>query len=288
MVPVFSHWFPANTLVQMVFDLVLLSLILAVGWFFRDHLLSVAVALPCALLLALGMMSVTKLLGGYDRHTHRSVVRTSAVVVLCFLVAAPMAYGMIGRVPRLVAGREELGLALLLAFSFMVAIRSYGVHKVVSPLLLRRVLVLGTGAEAAVVEQSLTRSGPYVRIVGFYPVHADEATHVARDRILTASDSLSEAARRLRVGEIIVAVSDRRTDAVPLRELLDCRLAGVRVRGLSSYFEQALGQLRLDSLRPGWLIFGEGFRQGLRRKIVKRLFDVVAATLLLGVFWPLR
>jgi sugar transferase (PEP-CTERM system associated) len=287
MVPVFSHWFPANTLVQMVFDLVLLSLILAVGWFFRDDLLGVAVALPCALLLALGMTSVTKLLGGYDRQPNRSVVRTSAVVVLCFLVAAPMAYGMIGRMPRLVAGREELGLALLLALSFMVAIRSYGVHKIVSPLLRRRVLVLGTGAEAAVVEQSLTRSGPYVRIVGFYPVHADEETHVARDRILTAGDSLSEAARRLRVGEIIVAVSDRRTDAVPLRELLDCRLAGVRVLGLSSYFEQALGQLRLDSLRPGWLIFGEGFRQGLRRKIVKRLFDVVAATLLLGVFWPL-
>src|ERR1035438_377843 len=93
MVPVFSHWLPANTLVQMVFDLVLLSLILAVGWFFRDDLVGVAVALPCALLLALGMTSVTKLLGGYDRHTNRSLVRTSAVVVLCFLVAAPMAYG---------------------------------------------------------------------------------------------------------------------------------------------------------------------------------------------------
>ena len=49
---------------------------------------------------------------------------------------------------------------------------------------------------------------------------------------------------------------------MPLRELLDCKLQGVRVLDLASHFEQTLGQIRLDSLYAGWLIFGDGFRQG--------------------------
>ena len=55
---------------------------------------------------------------------------------------------------------------------------------------------------------------------------------------------------------------------------------------LSTYFERALGQIRLDSLRAGWLIFGEGFRQGVARTIVKRIFDTVAASILILLALP--
>lgn len=273
----------------MVFDLVLpcLALVLAVAWLDRGDLHSVAAALPYVLLFALGMIAVNTLLGVYRRDPDRSAVRTSTRVIACFLLAAAMVYGMVSLVPQSAAWRGELELAVLLALGVIVAMRGYAVHGGFSPLLPRHVMVLGTGAEAAIVGQSLARLSPDVRIVGFYPVHSNEAIHVAHNRILMDSSSLAEATRRLRVDEIIVAVRERRTDAVPIHELLECRLAGVRVLDLSSYFERALGQVRLDSLRASWLIFGEGFRQGLVRTAVKRLFDIVAATLLLGVFWPL-
>ena len=69
---------------------------------------------------------------------------------------------------------------------------------------------------------------------------------------------------------------ERRGGVLPLRELLDCKLSGIRVLDLSSYYERALGQIRLDSLHASWLIFGDGFRQGFVRTTVKRLFDIVA------------
>jgi hypothetical protein len=81
-------------------------------------------------------------------------------------------------------------------------------------------------------------------------------------------------------------VRERRGGALPLRELLDCKLSGVRVLDLASYFERALGQIRLDSLRVGWLIFGDGFRQSWRRTSIKRLFDVVVASSLLLLAMP--
>ena len=288
MVRVFSHWVPANSLFQIAFDLVLLclALVFAVFWVERGDLRGAAAVFPYALLLALPLVAVNILFGVYQRDAARSVFRTPTLVMLCFVVAVPMAYGMFSPMPRPAAWRDEMALALLLTLGVMAAIRGQAFGKGVAPLLARRVLVLGTGAEAAVVERSLTRLGPHVRVVGFYPVRSDAEIRVDRDRILTDGDSLPVAARRLEAGEIVVAVHDRRGDALPLPELLDCRLAGMRVMDLSSHFEQALGQVRLDSLRASWLIFGDGFRQGWVRRTVKRLSDLVAATILLGVFWP--
>jgi sugar transferase (PEP-CTERM system associated) len=92
--------------------------------------------------------------------------------------------------------------------------------------------------------------------------------------------------RRHNVEEIIVAVRERRGGVLPLRELLDCKLLGVRVLDLSSYYERAVGQLRLDSLHASWLIFGDGFRQGFVRAFVKRVFDIAAALVLLVLAAP--
>ena len=85
----------------------------------------------------------------------------------------------------------------------------------------------------------------------------------------------------------MVAVSERRGGALPLRELLDCKLYGVRVLDLASHFEQTLGQIRLDSLRAGWLIFGDGFRQGFFRTMIKRAFDIICALVLLAITLPI-
>lgn len=73
---------------------------------------------------------------------------------------------------------------------------------------------------------------------------------------------------------------------MPLRELLDCKLQGIRVLDLASHFEQTLGQIRLDSLYAGWLIFGDGFRQGSFRTAIKRLFDIICASILIILALP--
>jgi sugar transferase (PEP-CTERM system associated) len=81
-------------------------------------------------------------------------------------------------------------------------------------------------------------------------------------------------------------LAERRGGSMPLRELLDCKLLGVRVVDVATHFEKTLGQIRLDSVNPGWLIFGEGFNQGMARTLVKRVFDIICATILLLVSAP--
>ena len=87
--------------------------------------------------------------------------------------------------------------------------------------------------------------------------------------------------------EIVVALTERRAGSMPLRELLDCKLQGMKVYDINSHFEKRLGQIRIDYLNAGWLIFGDGFNQGLGRTMVKRVFDIVSASILIALASPI-
>ena len=271
----------------MVFDLMLLffSMVVAAAWLSREPTSAIGLIAPYALVFALATTAVNKAIGFYHRDAKRGLTQTLALALVSFLLAVSVAYAIFGVLPKQGVRYEVLQLSALLALGAMIAVRIYSAHGGLGPVLVRRVMVLGTGSEAIAVEQSLR--GGDVNIVGFYPVPGNEATQVPQGRVLSSEKSLAEATRKLKVDEIIVAVGERRGGGMPLNELLDCKLAGVRVLDLSSYFERALGQVRLDSLRASWLIFGDGFRQGLMRTFVKRAFDIVAASTLLILTLPL-
>ena len=159
-------------------------------------------------------------------------------------------------------------------------------HNTATKMLRRRIMVFGTGQHALAVKQALDHSDPSAQIIGFFPGSNEDQAQVSPNLILSRDKSLTDTARNLNVDEIVVALSERRGGAMPLRELLDCKLQGVRVLDLASHFEQTLGQIRLDSLYAGWLIFGDGFGQGTLRTVVKRLFDIVCASILIILALP--
>jgi sugar transferase (PEP-CTERM system associated) len=97
---------------------------------------------------------------------------------------------------------------------------------------------------------------------------------------------LTDFIREQQIDEVVVALAERRHGSMPMRELLECKLHGVRVVDIATYFEETLGQIRLDAVSAGWLIFGDGFRQGLARTLVKRLFDIVCASFLIVLTAP--
>jgi sugar transferase (PEP-CTERM system associated) len=56
---------------------------------------------------------------------------------------------------------------------------------------------------------------------------------------------------------------------------------------LQSFYEREEGVLRIDSMRASWMIFGNGFDQGMTRDLVKRLFDLIASATLLLLAMPI-
>lgn len=150
----------------------------------------------------------------------------------------------------------------------------------------RRVLVLGNGSEAEDVIRFLHDAGRgrTVQYAGVYPVVGEHVIPDGEQRF--NHDHLVRTARELRVSEIVLAVRERRGGVLPLRQLLDCKLRGIRVMDLTSFYERELGVLKIDNLRASWLIFSSGFDQGLVRDMIKRSFDVAVSLVLLALALP--
>ena len=122
-------------------------------------------------------------------------------------------------------------------------------------------------------------------IVGYLPLRATRHA-IEPSRILPADGSLHNMVRRYGVDEIVIAVRDRRGGNLPMQELLECKLAGVKVTDLSSFIERERGQVLLESLNISWMVLAEGFRLNFIREIVKRGFDLAVSAVILTLSLP--
>ena len=288
MIKVFNHWFHRKTVAQVAVDLMfpVVCVVLAAVWLGGGANLELDRIVFYAIIFALTMIVLNSWLGMYQRVHTRTLAETRARAVLSLYLAIPLAYVVFSLLAISEVDRGFMLLSGLAALFATLVRRVHGAHSLPGSLLRHRVLVFGAGEEAENVGRVLAKSDPDIQIVGFYPSSNDSEVVVPAQVVLSQAMSLSDTAHSLKVDEIIVAVRERRGGALPLRELLDCKLSGVKVLDLASYFERALGQLRLDSLRVGWMIFGDGFRQTWRRTFFKRAFDILVALVLLLLALP--
>jgi len=144
-----------------------------------------------------------------------------------------------------------------------------------------RVLVLGTGSRVSEFAE-LAQRNRNCEIVGYLPVASATEHFVPAGMVLPLApdESLVQLVKRHRIDHIVLAVRDRR-GKLPLQDLLDCKMQGVRITELSTAFEREYRQVALETITPSWVMLEDGFHQGIVRTAVKRLFDLfVAATLL--------
>ncbi|MEL7535622.1 MAG: TIGR03013 family XrtA/PEP-CTERM system glycosyltransferase [Pseudomonadota bacterium] len=171
------------------------------------------------------------------------------------------------------AGLASVGIGFL----GIAGVRQVFVQTVDQNIFRRRCLVFGTGANAvnvAMLRRASDRRGfrirGYVRAPGT-DVRVTDVQHDAE--IIEYDRPLTEIAAERRIDEIIVALDDRRGN-LPVKELVELRLTGVSVVDLLGFFERETGKVRIDFLRPSWIIFSEGFAVNVIRRVTKRVLDL--------------
>jgi sugar transferase (PEP-CTERM system associated) len=143
-----------------------------------------------------------------------------------------------------------------------------------------RVYVLGTGERAwRLVKGLRDRAELGIQVVGWT---GDLEGPVNRD---TVASHLTELAAENRVHRVIVAVPDRR-GTIPVEELLQLRLRGVRVEEATSWLEKITGRIEVEHLYPSWLIFAEGFRFSTSFLIMRRVLSTLVSLACLLVVLP--
>lgn len=242
---------------------------------------------PKAFIFTIVMLSIMTAMGLYQRggrgegETGR-FVRLVVSFVLGFIVMAFIFY-----VADLYLGRGAFILTFLIAFVGTAAVRFLFPKFSQNRLSRRRVLLLGAGSRSAKIE-GLERDEQGHRkfnLVGCLPLSSSECC-LDRTRVLQDKGSILSIAKKHRVDEIVVGVRERRGGGLPADQLLECKLAGIEVVDLPSFFERETGQIHVESLNPSWMIFSDGFQRGSVKDMSKRLFDITASGLLLLLTLP--
>jgi sugar transferase (PEP-CTERM system associated) len=288
MIRLFSHWIRWRPLAQALLDssFVIVGVVIVLMWDRHGLPIDHKQVILFGLILVAVAMSLSALLGLYQRIHTRSIVDVRARALLSVYVSFPITYAIYVLLPLAPASRELAQLSAMSAVFGILVSRFSASNSATSGFAKRQILVFGTGVKAHEVKRALDRSDPTAVIVGFFAGPNENDSMMQDSQTLPQGRTLSEMAIAMNAQEVVVALSERRGGSMPLRELLDCKLRGIRVLDLASYFEKTLGQIRLDSLYAGWLIFGDGFDQGYFRSLTKRISDIVFSMILLILALP--
>jgi sugar transferase (PEP-CTERM system associated) len=97
---------------------------------------------------------------------------------------------------------------------------------------------------------------------------------------------LMDVVQKQKVHRVIVATRDRR-GGLPMKELLELRMQGVKIEDATSWLEKINGKIEVDDLNPSWLVFGQGFRRSTIFIGVRRALSVVISLTGLVLALPL-
>jgi sugar transferase (PEP-CTERM system associated) len=291
MVRLFKHYIPHAVLLLGLIDCALLLVAGNLAWTLRAAQIGMdpgAFADRLAMLagFAGAVLAAMIAVGVYGSDALRSLRFAGARL----LVAVSLAIIALAFVDFLLPGRTLWRSTLLYAMGLTIVLLMLN-RLVVGGVLganafRRRVLVLGAGERAARLRQLGNRPESGFAIVGY--VDMNEGQPLIEQAIArSAIEDLSRFVADLGASEVVLALEERR-NALPLKDLLRVKTAGVHVNDFSSFMERETGRVDLDTLNPSWLIFSDGFSSGrVLSSVAKRLFDIAASGLLLALTFPL-
>lgn len=238
-------------------------------------------ALIYAFIMTLSMIAI----GLYQARLREGILgfllRLSAALFLGTVALSLIFYVF----PSIFLGRGVLLLAEIISFAGIALIRNV-IYFSGSNIFKKNILVLGAGERAASITE-LRRKSDQVgfSIVGFVHVRGEKDV-INQEKVIYLNSSLLDFCVDNSIDEIVIAINDRRK-TLPMGELLDCKMSGVDIVDILQFFERETSKIKLDHLHPSYLLYSDGFQQGIARQNIKRSFDVIISGLFLLLTWPI-
>ncbi len=291
MIRLFKHYIPYAVLFLALVDLCLLVAAAETAWVIRANQIGMEVdyvgnriwpLVTFAASVQLAAMAV----GVYSPEALQSlrfaIARLLVAVSLGVIFMAIMNFAL----PGITLWRSNSLYAMGLAFAYLALNRILLGSLIGGQSFKRRLLVLGAGKRAQRIKDLEARRGSGFVVVGYIAMSESKRVipeAINRDAIYNLADFVV----KMGASEVVLALEERR-NALPLEDLLRIKTTGVHVNDISSFLERETGRVDLDSVNPSWLIFSDGFSSGRRLSgIAKRLFDIVASTVLLIITLPI-
>jgi len=234
-------------------------------------------------------------LGLYQRHGQQPGTMLTGTLLRVALALSAGAAGLMiiyFIIPSAAMGRGLLTLALAWSLVLLTCARVGFIVAIRGDLFKRRILLLGCGRRARDIlrraqseESSLAST-----LVGCISLPTDIPADPSEEKWSIAqikpSASLLKTCLFNRIDDIVIAADEMRNH-LGLQELVACRLAGIGVLRVDSFYEREFGRVMLEQLLPSWFVFGTSFNQSLLRRVGKRGFDLSCAAVISLLATPL-
>jgi sugar transferase (PEP-CTERM system associated) len=99
-------------------------------------------------------------------------------------------------------------------------------------------------------------------------------------------DEIKEVVQKNAVREIVVAPDDRRKN-IPIKNLLDLKVQGVKVQEWPEFYEKVTGKVPIKNLPPSYFVFNDGFNVSLITRILSRITSTIISILALFLSFPM-
>ncbi len=189
--------------------------------------------------------------------------------------------------PQFFLGRGVLALTVLNSFVLISVIRLFFRRVVKERNMWTRVLVLGAGNKARLIKQAQESNElKGINIIGFVLIKGDKQFEPMENQI-ELDEPLVHFVEHHDIDEIVLAMDDRRDAGLPTKDLLDCKMSGIDILDLLTFFERRTFKIRLDLMYPSWLYLSDGFHESTIRRVGKRVFDIGIVSVLIVPSLPL-
>jgi len=191
--------------------------------------------------------------------------------------------------PTLLLGRGIffIGVALVPAFVTFSRVALDRIWQAAAPK--ENVVIIGAGDLAVTVaSQLLKRTDLNVELAGFFDVNraGGQGRMLFGRPVFDSGEDLQSVIERRQASRIIVALEDRR-NVLPTRELVRFRVQGIRVEDAHSTISALTGRVWLETVKPSWFVFSDGFRRSTVTLILKRAIDLTSGVVGLTVSLPI-
>jgi sugar transferase (PEP-CTERM system associated) len=284
MIRIFSHYVSAKCVLLVALETLVLTTVVFAGIaLFNLHPTGGSgSSIPALAVLPAGMLLIFSSMGLYQTDGWDDLKGTRSRLFVGGMVACLLTAVLSVLIPSF-SQRADLLLVMVILGFLATACTRFFVYKYNRDENRKpRVLVLGNGSRASGLSEALRKNHT---LVGY--VHLQDGNYVGLPVHSSPGESLLSLVKRHCVDEIVIGVRNRRGGALPVQDLLQCRIYGVKVYELPTFFERERRQVLIESINPSWLLFGEGFSAGATRTVIKRLFDIVVSAVLLVLTLPI-
>ncbi|SNY51580.1 sugar transferase, PEP-CTERM system associated/exopolysaccharide biosynthesis polyprenyl glycosylphosphotransferase [Arsukibacterium tuosuense] len=245
-----------------------------------------------AALFAATVMLCALSVGLYDqklRESHGGIIKR---VVITLLFSALLLEGVIFNLfPFLHISTLYLAVASVIALFSLTAFRAFFHYNDITRISRRRILVLGAGERASIIERRMRRNVDkrFFEIVGFAHIDGDRSASIPEEKLITFDykENLFQYVIDNGIDQLVIACDERR-NMLPVEHLFKCKSRGIEVIEILDFIERETGQIAVNLIYPSWIIYGNGLDLNQRFKTnLDYKLNLVLAVLLLAVTWPI-